>query len=150
MLVALDSNVLIYAEGVDDEARQRIARDTIGHLNPAAIVIPVQAVGEMARILVRKAQRRLEDVEILAREWLDSYASMPTSVMTLRMALKLRTSHGLDMWDAVMVAAAAEAGCRLLLSEDMQDGFSWHGVTIINPFKAPIHPLLETALESNR
>jgi predicted nucleic acid-binding protein len=43
-----------------------------------------------------------------------------------------------------------EADCRLLLSEDMQDGFIWHGVTIANPFAHPRHPLLEGLLEQQR
>jgi hypothetical protein len=34
----------------------------------------------------------------------------------------------------------------LLLSEDLQDGFSWAGVTVTNPFAATCHPLLEDAL----
>ncbi|WP_205963481.1 PIN domain-containing protein [Roseicella aquatilis] len=33
--------------------------------------------------------------------------------------------------------SAAEAECRLLLSEDIQDGFTWRGVTVRNPFAAP-------------
>ena len=45
-----------------------------------------------------------------------------------------------------MVAVAAEVGCRLLLSEDMQDGFSWRGVTVVNPFAATRHPLLGAVL----
>ena len=41
-----------------------------------------------------------------------------------------------------MVVVTAEVGCRLLLSEYMQDGFSWRGVTVVNPFAAIRHPLL--------
>ena len=48
--------------------------------------------------------------------------------------MELATSHQLSLWDAIMLAAAAQAGCRLLLSEDMQDGFTWRGVTVRNPF----------------
>jgi predicted nucleic acid-binding protein len=41
-----------------------------------------------------------------------------------------------------VLAAAAEAGCRLLLSEDLQDGFTWQGVTVTNPFAPTLHPIL--------
>jgi hypothetical protein len=34
------------------------------------------------------------------------------------------------------LAVAAKGSCRLLLSEDLQDGFSWRGVTVANPFAA--------------
>jgi predicted nucleic acid-binding protein len=43
----------------------------------------------------------------------------------------------------VIFAAAAASGCRLLLSEDMQDGFTWRGVTVANPFAAKRNELLE-------
>jgi predicted nucleic acid-binding protein len=49
----------------------------------------------------------------------------------------------------VILSAASQAGCRLLLSEDLQDGFTWGGVTVINPFASPRHLLLE-AIISNR
>jgi len=46
------------------------------------------------------------------------------------------------IWDAVIVSAAAEGGCRLLISEDLQDGFTWNGVTVTNPFGAKRNELL--------
>jgi predicted nucleic acid-binding protein len=57
-------------------------------------------------------------------------------------ATDLAADHQLTIWDATILAAAAEAGCRLLLSEDMQGGFTWRGVTIVNPFAAIPHALL--------
>jgi len=47
------------------------------------------------------------------------------------------------VWDALILSVAAENRCRLLLSEDLQDGFTWRGVTVANPFAMPLHPLLE-------
>jgi predicted nucleic acid-binding protein len=55
-------------------------------------------------------------------------------------AMELVVSHQLSFWDAVMLAAAAQAGCRLLVSEDMQNGFTWRGVTIGNPFDVGTAP----------
>ena len=45
------------------------------------------------------------------------------------------------------MAAAGEAGCRLLLSEDLQDGFTWSGVTVVNPFAKNRHPILTALLQ---
>ena len=61
-------------------------------------------------------------------------------------AADLAAVHRLRIWDSLMVAVAAEGGCRLLLSEDLQDGFSWRGVTVVNPFAATRHPLLDAVL----
>jgi len=47
----------------------------------------------------------------------------------------------------VIFAASAAGGCRLLLSEDLQEGFTWGGVTAVNPFAAKRHELLAGALE---
>ena len=49
-------------------------------------------------------------------------------------------------WDAVILSAAADASCRLLLSGDLQDGFTWSGVTVANPFAKRPHPLLTALL----
>jgi hypothetical protein len=45
----------------------------------------------------------------------------------------LATDHQLGIWDAVILAAASQSGCRLLLFEDLQHGFSWGGLTVVNP-----------------
>ena len=45
-------------------------------------------------------------------------------------------SNQFQVWDAVIMASAAASGARVLFSEDMQDGFLWHDVTILNPFAA--------------
>jgi len=51
--------------------------------------------------------------------------------------------------DAIILAAAADSGCRLLLSEDLQDGFSWRGVTVTNPCAKRRHLLLEALLNKS-
>jgi hypothetical protein len=33
-------------------------------------------------------------------------------------------------------------------SEDLQEGFTWGGVTVVNPFAAAVHPLLAMMLET--
>jgi predicted nucleic acid-binding protein len=47
-----------------------------------------------------------------------------------------------QFWDAMILSAAADAGCTLLLSEDMQNGFVARGVTVVNPLADAPHPRL--------
>jgi len=61
-------------------------------------------------------------------------------------AADLETDHRL-IWDSVILSAAAELGCRLLLTQDMQEGFTWKGVTVTNPFAPSKHDLLATLLD---
>jgi predicted nucleic acid-binding protein len=57
MRIALDTNILIYAEGLNDPVRKRQARDLIASLARADVVLPVQMAGELSRVLVRKGGR---------------------------------------------------------------------------------------------
>jgi predicted nucleic acid-binding protein len=57
-------------------------------------------------------------------------------------AVQLSSANDFDIWDAIVISAAIEAECDVLLSEDMHDGFSWGGCTIVNPFARQPHPLM--------
>jgi len=70
------------------------------------------------------------------------------SDLSLFGAAELAATHRLNFWDAVVLASSAEAGCRLLLSENLQPGFIWNAVTVANPFATPKHPLLQNLLSS--
>lgn len=48
----------------------------------------------------------------------------------------------------MILAVAADAGSRLLLSEDLHDGFTRRGVTVTDPFAAQRHPLLLSVLDA--
>jgi len=57
---------------------------------------------------------------------------------THRTASRLRTDHQFSYWDSLIVAAALEAGCSILYSEDMQHGQVIDDrLTIVNPLLAP-------------
>ena len=60
--------------------------------------------------------------------------------------MDIAADHRLQIWDALILSVAAENGSRLLLSEDLQDGFTWHGVTVVNPFTARPSTLLQDFL----
>jgi predicted nucleic acid-binding protein len=78
--------------------------------------------------------------------WRDAYSTVETSHNVMMSAMDLASKHTLSIWDSVVLAASAEAGCRLLLSEDLRAGFTWRGVTVVNPFARDIHPLLAAML----
>ncbi|BBK29856.1 putative nucleic acid-binding protein [Stella humosa] len=147
MRVALDTNVLAYAEGVNGIERRDVAIDLIGRLPAGSIVLPVQVLGELFNVLVRKAGRtRVQAREALLR-WSDTFPALETSPEVMAIAVDLAADHQMGIWDSVVLAAAAKARCRLLLSGDLQDGFTWHGVTVANPFAADRHTLLRAITE---
>jgi predicted nucleic acid-binding protein len=146
MKIALDTNVLAYAEGVNDAVRRDTALDIVARLPQEAVVVPVQALGELFIVLVRKAGRDAAMAREAVLGWRDAFSLIETSPAVLIAAMDLAADHELAIWDAIILAAAAQAGCRLLLSEDLQDGFTWNGVTVTNPFAASRHALLDAMI----
>jgi predicted nucleic acid-binding protein len=143
MNVAIDSNVLAYAEGVNGARNRDAAVHLLQALPPESTLVPVQALGELFSVLVRKAGRSRADAAAAVLSWGDVFPLIETSNDVLLAATDLADAHQLSLWDAVMLSAAADARCRLLLSEDLQEGFTWRGVTVTNPFASRRHPLLE-------
>jgi len=109
-------------------------------------VVPVQALGELYHLLVRKAQRPRASARAAILSWADAFTPIETSPAAMLAAADLAVDHRLGIWDAVILAAAAAAGCRPLLSEDLHEGFTWRGVAVTNPFAATPHPLLAALL----
>jgi predicted nucleic acid-binding protein len=143
--VAIDTTTLVYAEGVNGIQKRIEARGLLDRLPDNSITLPVQVLGELFNVLVRNAGRTRSEARLAITAWRKSYESIDTTSSMMLAAVDLAQNH-VSIWDAVIVCAAAEAGCQLLLSEDMQDGFVWKGVTIANPFAKNRHPLLEAAL----
>lgn len=146
MRLALDTNILAYAEGVNGAERREAAHDLIRKLPVDAVVLPVQVLGELFVVLVRKARRSPASARKAILGWHDAFQVSETNSSVMLMAFDLAADHKLALWDSVIVGASVSAGCRLLLSEDMQDGFTWNGITIANPFAPTRHELLEAVL----
>lgn len=147
MKVALDTNILAYAEGVNGSSMKKAALDLVEKLPQDSVVLPVQVLGELFQVLVRKAGRSPVKARAAILGWRNAFTLMETSPAVLLAAVDLAVNR-FGIWDAVILCAAAEADCRLLLSEDMQDGFVWKGVTIANPFASAIHPLIQALLDA--
>ncbi|MGA3071032.1 MAG: PIN domain-containing protein [Terracidiphilus sp.] len=130
----LDTNVLVYANSEGDH-RAAIAR----RLLLDGGVVGVQALNEFASVARSKlamtwaeVQEAIEAIVILCPN------PRPLSIETHRRALELCRRYGLSIWDGLIVAAAAEARCSMLLTEDLQHGQVVDGVRIENPFLMPI------------
>lgn len=146
MRVALDTNILGYAEGVNGEERKQEALELIRRLPTGSIVVPVQALLELFSILVRKAGLSRSEAEPKIAQWIQGYQPVASTSVLLTVSLELAVRHRLQIFDAMIFAAAAESKCGLLLSEDMHEGFTWGGVTVTNPFAANRHVWLDVLL----
>ncbi len=134
MRIALDTNILVYAEGLNGADRQQAAQAVLAGLAADELVVPAQALAELFTVLTRKARWPAARARAAVLAWHDACLVGETTAGVLLEAMDLATMHQYSLWDAIMLATAATAGCRVLLSEDMQDGFLWRGVEIRNPF----------------
>jgi len=134
--VFVDTNVLLYAEDLADAAKHRAARAWLrelwtrrcGRVSTQVLnefyvtatreLKPAMPAGD-ARAEMRRYQRWLP--------WVVDHATVET-------AWALESRFSLSYWDALMVSAAQQQGCAMLLTEDLQHGQSIDGVRIVSPF----------------
>jgi predicted nucleic acid-binding protein len=128
---------------VNGAAMKALALGLLERLPQGAAVLPVQTLGELFNVLVKKAGRTPAEARIAILSWRDSFRLIETAPATMVAAADLAVDHQFAIWDAVILCAAAAADCRLLLSEDLHHGFTWRGVTIVNPFAPVKHALLD-------
>jgi predicted nucleic acid-binding protein len=124
-----DTNVLVYA--MSDDARGIAAR---ARLRDGG-VISTQVLNEFVRVSRKKL--RLDwtiVVAVLAEFRMLVDEVRPVAESTHDIAVSLAREHGLDIYDALILAAAVEAGCETLFSEDFQHGRRFGDCTIVNPF----------------
>jgi len=85
----------------------------------------VSATGKL-KLNAELAKRR---VEVFAK-----FQVAEPTVEDVLAAIDLHRLHGVSYWDALILRMAKQAGCRVLLSEDMQHGREIDGLKIVNPF----------------
>ena len=100
----------------------------------------------MLLVLTRKAGRSREAARDAVLSWADSFEVIDSTWAAFQSAFDLSVNHEFRMWDALVMAVAADNRCRIVLSEDLQHGFTWRGVTIVNPFLPEESPLLAAIL----
>lgn len=124
-----DTNVFVYAFMADP--KQRTARTML----MSGGVISVQVLNEFANVMTRKMRCSREEVErFLAVIRVRFPTAAPLTIETHAAAVALARDHSIAFYDALIVAAAIEAGCDRLYSEDLQHGRSFGDCVVINPF----------------
>ena len=128
----LDTNVLLYA-ALQPDHRSEAARALLR----GGAVISVQVLNEFANVARRKLRRPWpETLRALAAIRVACPDPRPITLAVHESALVLAERTGYAFYDALILAAALEAGCDTVYSEDLQDGQVIEGrLTIRNPFR---------------
>lgn len=132
----LDTNVLLYAYDASAGSRHARAASLVGDLAHRRLAVTsVQVLQEFYVNATRKIVEPLSAQAALER--LDAFGRWPTHAPTARdviSAASLSAEAQLSFWDAMIITSAAELGCSVLWTEDLNDGQQIAGVRIGNPF----------------
>ena len=122
--IAFDSNVVLYLLSAEEAKAETAAR-----LLSQKGVVSVQVLNEVINVMRRKWQMAWEEID-------DFLHALMLTLSVHQLGLNLARRHYFSIYDAMIVAAAIESGCRVLYSEDMPHGFTVGRLHIINPFHA--------------
>jgi predicted nucleic acid-binding protein len=124
-----DTNILIYAFHKDD-SRKEVARPLLA----MGGVIGVQVLNEFVSVARRSARSWDQISEALSAIRILCPAPVSLTIDTHELALQIAQRYRYRIFDSLIIAAAFEAGCKTLYSEDMNDGQVIENLTICNPF----------------
>lgn len=124
-----DTNVFVYA--FIGGPKQQIARARL----TAGGRISVQVLNEFASVMSKKMRQPWREVErFLSVIRVRFPSAAPLTLETHAAAVALARDHSLVFYDALILAAAIEAGCETLYSEDFQHGQRFGELRVVNPF----------------
>ena len=130
-----DTNVLVYADDKSAPAKQQRAVNLVAeHRRAGTGVVSLQVLQEYFVTVTRKLQVEARvarrKVELLAE-----FDVATNGLADILAAIDLHRLHSFSFWDALILRAAGQAGCRVLLSEEMQEGQEIDGVRVVNPYR---------------
>jgi predicted nucleic acid-binding protein len=130
----LDTNILVYADDKAAPVKQRRALALVAqHRRAATGVVSLQVLQEYFVTVTKKLH---VDPQIARRkvELIAEFDVVSPGLTDILAAIDLHRLHRFSFWDALVLRAAKQAGCAVLLSEDMQEAQEIDGVKIVNPF----------------
>ena len=132
--VFLDANVLLYASS--NAAEDKVKRERAqGLILSAPFAVSAQVLQEYIANALRKKQLGISEANIEAMLELAATAIvLPVTLELVIAAVRIRRRFQVSHWDATILAAAQELGCKTLYSEDLGHGQNYDGVRVLNPF----------------
>jgi predicted nucleic acid-binding protein len=131
----LDTNVLVYAYDATDTAKQEVARNLLRRALGGEAVISVQVLAEFAATLLHKLTPPANPRDVSAvLNALGPIKLVPTDGDLVSQAVKARERYGVHFYDGMILATAQRGRCQRILSEDLNAGQSYFGISVENPF----------------
>jgi predicted nucleic acid-binding protein len=131
--VFVDTNILVYAHSAANSSKEIKARELVKTLwsEEGKPVISVQVLQELHVNLI-KAEVDRDQVEEIIVDYMD-WKVIDNSRQLLLDAIQEQARWKLSLWDSLILAAAREAECNILFSEDFSNRENYGGIKAINP-----------------
>ncbi len=134
MLPFFDTDILLYAGSLDplDKEKRNVAAELVATMD---FFISTQVIQEYISNVLRKPSLGLGEANI--RDLYNNllpHLVIPVTLPLVRQAWDIKQRFGISHWDATILAAAKEAGCHTLYTEDLNHGQNYDGVQVVNPF----------------
>ena len=132
----VDSNVFVYALDRNATSKQKKARRIVADAFAARATygISSQVLAEFSSVAIRKLGIGTPLLlSLLAEMGKISHVAIDNALVSR--AVEIQGIYGIQYYDAQIVAAAERLGCGSILTEDLNDGQMYCGITAVNPFK---------------
>lgn len=133
---SLDTNILVYAVDHRDAAKHFAARAIIEAAVDRDCWLTVQTLTEFYAVTTRKVGLNAARAAGLIGDWVGVFPRADRNWSAVAVALDAAVAGRFGFWDALLLATAEQAGCTVLLSEDMADGARLGNIVVRAPFAA--------------
>ncbi|MGC2618520.1 MAG: PIN domain-containing protein [Acidobacteriaceae bacterium] len=135
--VFLDTNIFVYSFDQSAPRKAAAAQELIREaLASHKGVVSYQVIQEFFSVALRRFSPPMQtsDAEQYLGTVFRPLLAVHASAALYAEALRMQSRGGLSWYDSLIVSAAAQAECDVLLTEDLQDGRSFGSLRISNPF----------------
>lgn len=131
----IDTNILIYAFTKDEPVKQKTALKFLNNCQP---VLSTQVIKEFSNVLLKRGNINLQDIQEVIKEIISVAELVNGELELIFTSFDIHKRYKYSFYDSLIIAAALNSKCQILLSEDMQNGqIIDDKLKIVNPFNMP-------------
>lgn len=133
----IDTNILVYSFDESNQLKKTVAMELIRDaVNEQHGCISFQVIQEFINVATRKFKKpmTLIDCKNYINSVLEPICDVFTSIGLYHQALEIMEVWKFSFYDSLIIAAALQARCKILFTEDLQHNQIINDLHIINPF----------------
>lgn len=132
--VFIDTNILVYLFSTGESEKRIICHQKLEGLKIDNVLVwSTQVIQEFYNVMTRKFGKEPQLVKSSLTNFRE-FETITNSILTINKAIDIQVLNKLSFWDSLIIAAANQAMCQVILSEDLSHNQSIEGITIQNPF----------------